>query len=531
MATTTAPPPSDQLDHRELRRFLGALRLQLWWREALVVAALCAGVGAIVGALAVEWPMREAWTDYGSAVALWLTLLGVLAGLAVAAIRRPSVVRAARVADRQLNTSSRLATAAEVLDGRLKGTLANAQLDDAWRTARGIGPWHAYPRGWRRVQLALLGIVASLAVVALALGGVVAPLEVPGLVGGDDSTQQADASDAAAAAAAAADVQDLAADQSTNSAGQAQTLEDLRSQAAQSQAAQTALQKLADSLRSTAAAGDIGNALRAGNYDQAATMLTTLGTESDQLSRISKRELAAAMEKAAIDSAKDDAPLAVSEDRVARALTRGVYTETRDTMQDLAKAVGDAKQGVISQEELARELDQLEKQSQQPQSPGGGGGDIGESEQGYIPDIPGDQPQQTGIVQGVASTISVPGPEGDPNKASHSSVGNEAGGDPFGDLTSQLDVPPVDVNVQAQLGNDQGRNKASPDAPVVKISDTNQNGVRPSDVAQATDPIQAAPEQVVEPTDQRTAVRSFFKSTGDTSGASNATTIPNNAAP
>ena len=45
-------------------------------------------------------------------------LAALVVGVVIAAVRRPSVVRAARVADRQLGTSSRLATAAEVLDGR-----------------------------------------------------------------------------------------------------------------------------------------------------------------------------------------------------------------------------------------------------------------------------------------------------------------------------------------------------------------------------------------------------------------------------
>jgi hypothetical protein len=196
-------------------------------------------------------------------------------------------------------------------------------------------------------------------------------------------------------------------------------------------------------------------------------------------------------------------------------------------LNDLAKAVGDAKQGVISQEALAQELAQLQQEKQQPQAPGGGGGDIGESDQGYIPDIPGDQPQQAGIVQGIQSSISIPGPEGDPKTTQHSGVGTEAGADPIGDLTSRLDVQPVDVNVDAQLANDQGRNKASPNAPVVKISDASQNGVQPSDVVRPGDPVQDVAERVVEPTEQRSAVRTFFNSNPDTSnGSQPATTNP-----
>jgi hypothetical protein len=490
MATTTAPPPVGRIDHQELRRFLNALRRQLWWRDALVLLAVACLLGAALSAVLSGW-----------------LLAGCIAVGGLAAIaRRPSVVRAARVADRQLQTSNRLATAAEVLAGRLGGALAPAQLEDAWQTASALSAWRAFPRSWRRVQLAGLALALSAAVVALRLAGVVTPLDVNGLVGAAPDTN------VASNAAAQPDLQDAtsAGDISTQDAG-AKSMNDLQSQAAQSQAASSALQRLGDALRPTAAARDIGDALRAANYDDAIAKLNGLATQSDQLSRTSKRELGAALERAAVDSAKVDPPLAVAEDRVARALNRNVYSETRSAMQDLAKAVGDARDGVISQEALARELAQLQQQT--PSAPGGGGGDIGESEVGYIPDIPGQAPDQAGLVQGLSSTISVPGPEGDPNKALRSSVGQEAGGDPFGDITSRLNVPGADVSVTAQVTNDQGRSglKANPVAPVVKISDAAQNGVAPSDVAQPSEPVQAADEHSVEPTNQRNAVRTFFK--------------------
>src|SRR5438128_343994 len=104
MATTIAPQPLARLDHNELRRFLNALRVQLWWREALLLAAASAIAGAVLGAAALMWPTRVSWTDYGSIVAVWLTSAALAVGLVVAVVRRPSVLRAARVADRQLGT-------------------------------------------------------------------------------------------------------------------------------------------------------------------------------------------------------------------------------------------------------------------------------------------------------------------------------------------------------------------------------------------------------------------------------------------
>lgn len=488
MATTTAPPEPGRIDHHELRRFLAELRLQLWWRDALVVVASAALIGALLFAL----------------VSSWLIVVCLALAVAAGVLRRPTVVRAARAADRQLRTSNRLATAAEVLGGQLGGPLAPAQLADAWQTVGALSTWRALPRTWRQVQLAAGVLAVAITVVGLSIRGVFTPVDLTTLVRFEPVV------DSAVAPIAVDDQSAIETDATTAAAPQ--SMDDLQSRAARSQAAEAALQHLADRLRTTAAARDIGDALRNGNSDDAIAKLNSLGTQSDQLSRASKRELGAAMEKAAVDSTKVDPALAVAEDRVARALARNTYAETRSAMQDLARAITDARNGVISQQTLARELDQLE-QRQQTGTTGAAAGDLGEDE-GYIPNVPGDVPAQAGIVQGGSSTISVPGPEGDPNTASHSAVGQETGGDPFGDLTSRLDVSGNKLSVQAQVSSDQGRSglKARPGAPVVKISDAPQNGVTPSDVAQPSEPVQATAEQSVEPTSRRTSVRSFFKS-------------------
>jgi hypothetical protein len=501
VSTVTAPAPVGRLDHVELRRFLKALRRQLWWRNALMFVAIGALVGAVAGAFV---------------AGVWMALPALAIAAIVAIARRPSVVRAARVADRQLHTDNRLATAAEVLDGKLGGALASHQLDDAWHTASTVAAWRAFPGAWRQVQISAGVLAISVVLLTLSIAGVFTPVDVIGLVTAPPQADDLPVDDAQA------DLADQVAAADDAKPVTASSMDDLQSQAAQSQAAQAALQKLADSLRQTAAARDVGDSLRAGNYDDAISKLNSLATESDQLSRISKRELAGALERSAVDSAQTDAPLAVAEDRVARALTRNTYADTRSTMQDLAKAVSDARNGVISQEELARELEQLQQQQQQPQAPGGGGGDIGESDTGYIPDIPGEAPKSPGLVQGLNSSINVPsapGPEGDPSKATRSSVGQEAGGDPFGDATSRLELPPTsDLAVDAQVSPDTGRaaQKANPVAPIVKISDANQNSVQQSDVVQASDPVQAVADKNVESTEQRGAVRSYFKPATDT---------------
>jgi hypothetical protein len=478
------------------------------------VAAGSVLVGALVGAAALLWPNRPTWLAESTLAALWLVLAALVVGVVIAAVRRPSVVRAARVADRQLGTSSRLATAAEVLDGRLGGSLAAAQLADAWHTARVIEPFRAYPATWRLVQGAGLVALVGLLLLGLSLSGVLTPVEVPGLSSEGQSLGLADEQDPALAlndpALDGAAVTPL--DPSMNPASAAQSLAELQAAAAQSEASEAALQKLGDALRSTAAARDVGEAIRRGDYDDASNKLMTLGKDADQLSRTSKRELANTMARVAYDSARLDPPLAVAEESVARALNRQVYTETRAALENLARTVSDTKRGVVSQEALAKSLEQLQNQDQQKTMTAGGNG--GDDEE-YYPDIPAEEPKQAGLVRGASSTVQVPGPEGDPRSADRSSAGLNQGGDPLGDMTSRLNVPPVDLSVEAQLANDRGRDKANPAAPTVKISDTNQNGVRTSNVSQPGDPVQDVAERSVEPTTQRDAVRAFFKSSGD----------------
>ena len=76
------PLLSGRIEHAELRRFLYALRLQLWWRDALAVAAGSAAVGALFGAIALVWPTRQQYLGDGTLVAA-----ATLRGCVVAALR------------------------------------------------------------------------------------------------------------------------------------------------------------------------------------------------------------------------------------------------------------------------------------------------------------------------------------------------------------------------------------------------------------------------------------------------------------
>src|SRR6202022_1989894 len=88
---------------------------------------------------------------------------------------------------------------------------------------------------------------------------------------------------------------------------------ELQQARAHSATEQAALALLADQLRKTAAARDIGQALQRGDVAQANVLLDQLAQDSDQLSQTAKQELAGALLNASKGTAALDNQLAAAE--------------------------------------------------------------------------------------------------------------------------------------------------------------------------------------------------------------------------
>src|SRR5713226_8911437 len=97
----------------QLRRYLDALRLQLWWREGLFSLSRGVAAGALLAVALTVWSREPSGVSSPMAGVALLAAGSLLHGVT----RRPSVLRAARQADRQKSLGNRLFTAAEILEG------------------------------------------------------------------------------------------------------------------------------------------------------------------------------------------------------------------------------------------------------------------------------------------------------------------------------------------------------------------------------------------------------------------------------
>src|ERR1700704_3317807 len=81
----------------QLRRYLDALRLQLWWREGLFSLSRGVAAGAVLAFALSMWSQEPSGVYSPLAVVALFAAGSLLHGFT----RRPSVLRAARQADRQ----------------------------------------------------------------------------------------------------------------------------------------------------------------------------------------------------------------------------------------------------------------------------------------------------------------------------------------------------------------------------------------------------------------------------------------------
>src|SRR5260370_23481082 len=141
----------------QLRRYLDALRQQLWWREGLFSLSRGVAAGALLAIGLTVWSQEPSGTFAPLMVVALFAAGSLLHGLT----RRPTVLRAARQADRQKSLRNRLFTAAEILNGGIGGGLARLQLADASRLSTSLSARSAFPKSTVEARnAALLGTAA-----------------------------------------------------------------------------------------------------------------------------------------------------------------------------------------------------------------------------------------------------------------------------------------------------------------------------------------------------------------------------------
>jgi len=494
----------------QLREYLRALRIQLWWREALTLLATSVGVAAAAVAAAAVLDLQAATIQAG--------LLVVLGACLLAFVRRPSIERAARVADQHARLENRLATAQVILDGRLKGELAALQLADTWRVCRSHNPRRIFRALNRSVLVAIGGAIAASIAASMIVGNAVhLRSAIEALI--EPAPPIADGAAATPPDAALAQLDSASGVSPTIQADDSAALttarlrERLQQQNAQSRAFEDAAAKLAASLRATAAAQDVAASLERGDYAKAAAQLADLGRESDQLSAGAKQQLARVLMQASRDSSNLDATLSIAEQDAARALARADYVSGRKGLERLADVIASRQRALTSSADIARALQQLQRldSARTGNQASCGGGD----EYGGPVDCSAGPVYSTGAMRSVEQSGGAPSAvagSGDVGRGGGYAVG---GGNtsPLGDAVIRLDAP-GDVVVQVDLSpaSAQGRGgQPDPKATTTIISQVDQKDVVLNGALQSSEPITDPTESTIVSPARDGVVREFFQ--------------------
>jgi hypothetical protein len=468
---------------------------------ALRAAAAGAAIGLVLVLVALWEAQEPAWLQpllVAGAVAT-VMLCGVL-------LYRPSRAHAARLADRRLDLEERLATALEIVEGRLSSPMAPRQVEDALRAVQdrplaAVAPRDALRRPAARAAGLLLAFMA-----AYLVGNSVEPEQGPVASvrrAMEELVQRTGmlAQSAQIPLVSRSDELDPFSAPPPPALLSPQNEEQLREQLARSRNQQAALSRLARALTGTAAAREIGEQLDRGNYSQAAQAVRNLGLQNDQLSRQAKSELAEALRQAAGDTRDVSPDLAREEDRAARALSGRDYRQAQQALDRLAQAMTDAGQQVVPQEELAQALQRLQEErnaSSDLEFEGGSsssGGDFELSEGAANSLGPGVMLEED---QGMLNQAGAPS----------ANVGNY---NPNARPT-RLNVAGKEVQVEGRpTGRGESRGVGRSSSPAVSIQDSEETGALLEGVPQPTDPVRDTAERTNVPFGHLETVHNYFK--------------------
>jgi len=528
---------------------LGALRRRLWRERAGVVVTRGLMFGflvtlavAVVG-WAVRYPIPPLWYAAPLLAPLILALL-------ISAFLYPSAMTTARIVDRRLGLAEQLSTAVEIVAEDPAEMVPWAQVMSASEAAAWAhGNWRGGPRLGR--DLALTAILGFLAAGAILLTGPEgrnllprSPLPSPLAQEEPQPAAQPTAAPAAPKPEQPRAVAPPAAQPQGRTAGVQRAIQDIRRsreagaldageaarrlaqaegelsrQTQQSRTDQQALDRLGQALDQIAAGHEAAEALRRGDYEQAAREIAELGTESDQLSQDAKNQLAQALRQAANDSASSP-ELSQAERKAADALAGRDYEQAAQSMADLADQVTNRSRNVIPQSELGRAWDQVnqERRAQgQPESNGSARGQEGQQQsrqQGR-----GQQGQQGQRQQGQ-------GQQGQQGQSNQPQQGQGIGtapsqGGPPGEQQADEPAPRLDtqgqpVEVDLKPGNRPG---SRPGDEKAEDDDKPRDETGPITAAGTGSPGQvtssAPPEINFVPSGRRDIVREYFRGPGE----------------
>ena len=477
----------------ELLRVLSRFRWRLGFERTLrfgLRGAIASGL-TLIGVSVISWAVgvQNAW---------WPAALPLLAALALGLARWPSHAQAALAADRRLALEERLGTAVELARRRPGGRFDALQVRDAVARARSTpGGWLTLDRHFRREAWLAAGVVV-LAAASLLLARLPAP-------------QRSFVDETGGAAADAVPSVDLTQRElppgaediplaSAQPVPQTKADAGLAARVQQEQSERTALDNLSQALGSVSAGQPAANAIQQGDFGSARSELQNLGDEADQLSDAAKQQLGKALQDAAAASAQADRQLADKERQAAQSLSRATYGEQRQALRGLGDQVQRSGSRSVSADQLARDIGQLQQQSP-AQGAGARSQTSGAGQQGTT-GTGSQAAQQQGPAGGQGSGAA--GQQGGPG------VGTGTDPNMLGDQPSRLDTAGQSVQVPTKLNG--GPGVRPPDGTEDQVgADPAVGGRNVSELVQAQQTGQVAPEQNLVPGEQRPVVRGYFR--------------------
>jgi hypothetical protein len=518
---------------------IGAIRQRLWLERAgvLVTRGLMLGFLFTFVVAVAGWALKVPISPLWYAVPL---LVPLVLGLLISLFFYPAPIVAARIVDRRLELAEQLATAVEMVEEDADDPVALAQVQAAGEAATWSQEnWRGGPRLGR--DLALTAAFGFLAAGALLLTGPEGRMLFPRPpIPIAQEEPKPEASPQAAApkpeqpravpspqpqpngrtAGVQRAVQEIGRSRESGSmdAGEAarrlgQAEAELSRQTQQSRTDQQALDRLGQAMDQISAGHEAAEALRRGDYEQAAREIAELGTESDQLSQEAKNQLAQALRQAANDSAASP-ELSQAERKAADALAGRDYEAARQSMSDLADQVTMRSRNVIPQSELGRAWDQVnqERRAQgQPDSPGSAKPQNAQQQgqQGQGPQGRG-QPQGQQGQQGQSNQ-----PQNGQGIGTAPSNGGPPGAQQADEPAPRLDTQGQPVEVDLKPGQKPGSRPGDAEKPDDRPLDE-AGSIASSSAASPGQVTSSAPPEInFVPSGRRDIVREYFRGPGE----------------
>ena len=521
----------------------GAFRsAKRWYWGELATATLLRSL-AVALAFALVALLLGGW-QAPAVVASWFWVAAAvspLAGLLAALILHPSVPQSIRVLDHRLGLRQQLGTAEELISRSNTGPLAAAQIARAETVARGVrmgSAFRLFPGREAATTLSLALVVGLVHLLSLLGITIPNPLSIGHLAGlGPQPAAAAQPlgqwrqTDAARPRTAAMepvrgmldrlkrDAQQGSLSSGTAAGSLARANAELNKVAAASRAQQEALEGLANELRGTAAAREVAESMRQGDFAKAAERIRDVGRDSDQLSAAAKQELSQALSRAS-SQAQSSPNLAQAAAQASQTLQQRDYQAKVKSMEGLARSVEEAAGRMVPQSELAESWQQLEELSKQLGEPGS---QLGQSPRNLTPPQAqgpreagesrsrGQQPSQAAGSPGADTDMPLSNLPGGMAGQSQNGAGSGQGDPPLGDENPTIGSDPTNsMEVEGRLGSVPPETSSPSDqAPTVL-----REGKGTSDGSGAREapggPASVPAENVYIPGERRATVRDYF---------------------